>query len=93
MQITGEYKCVQDALHKITCRIRDNLSANGVVAEAKLKSNWKVNKEPVKGKPFFARGKSAYPSGRFQRRVFFTSFVFYWFPNSFIAFNSSKLIR
>ncbi|QCD90729.1 poly [Vigna unguiculata] len=68
VQITGEYKCVQDALHKITCRIRDNLSANGVVAEAKLKSNWKVNKEPVKGKPFFARGKSAYPSGRFQRR-------------------------
>ncbi|BAT99434.1 hypothetical protein LR48_Vigan319s000100 [Vigna angularis] len=68
VQITGEYRCVQDALYKITCRIRDNLSANGVVAEARPKSNWKVNKEPVKGKPFFARGNSAYPSGRFPRR-------------------------
>jgi len=81
MQITGEYRCVQNALYKTTCRIRDNLSASEVVAEARQKSNWKVNKDPVKGKPF-ARGKSAYPSGRFQRRVFFTSFVFHRFPIS-----------
>ncbi|RZC28093.1 RNA-binding KH domain-containing protein RCF3 isoform D [Glycine soja] len=75
VQITGEYRCVQNALYKITSRIRDNLSPNEVVAEARPKSNWKVNKDPVKGKPF-ARGKSAFPSGRFLPRVFFTSFVF-----------------
>ncbi|KAK7366887.1 hypothetical protein VNO80_08890 [Phaseolus coccineus] len=67
VQITGDYRCVQNALYKITCRIRDNLSADEVVAEARPKSNWKVNKDPIKGKPFH-RGKSAYPSGRFQRR-------------------------
>ncbi|RZC28091.1 RNA-binding KH domain-containing protein RCF3 isoform B [Glycine soja] len=67
VQITGEYRCVQNALYKITSRIRDNLSPNEVVAEARPKSNWKVNKDPVKGKPF-ARGKSAFPSGRFLPR-------------------------
>ena len=75
MQITGEYRCVQNALYKITSRIRDNLSPNEAVTEARPKSNWKVNKDPVKGKPF-SRGKSAFPSGRFLPRVFFTSFVF-----------------
>jgi len=78
MQITGEYRCVQNALYKITCRMRGNLSANQVVAEARPKSNWKANKDPAKGKPF-VRGKSPYPSGKFQRQVFFTCFVFYCF--------------
>lgn len=67
VQITGGYRCVQNALYKVTCRIRDNHLPNEVVAEARPKSNWKVNKDPVKGKPF-ARGKSAFPSGRFLPR-------------------------
>ncbi|KAH1234407.1 KH domain-containing protein HEN4 [Glycine max] len=67
VQITGEYRCVQNALYKITSRIRDNLSPNEAVTEARPKSNWKVNKDPVKGKPF-SRGKSAFPSGRFLPR-------------------------
>ncbi|KAL2348997.1 hypothetical protein Fmac_002997 [Flemingia macrophylla] len=62
--ITGGYRCVQNALHKVTCRIRANILPNEVDAEAILKSNWKVNKDPVKGKPF-AHGKSAFTSGRF----------------------------
>ncbi|KAK7407185.1 hypothetical protein VNO78_08887 [Psophocarpus tetragonolobus] len=66
VQITGGYRCVQNALYKITGRIRENLLSNDV-AEARPKSNWKVNKDLVKGKPF-ARVKSSFPSGRFQPR-------------------------
>ncbi|TKY69973.1 KH domain-containing protein [Spatholobus suberectus] len=65
VQITGGYICVQNALYKITCRIRDNLLPNEVVSEARMKPNWKVNKDPVKGK-HFPRGKSSFPSGRFM---------------------------
>ncbi|CAJ1931258.1 unnamed protein product [Sphenostylis stenocarpa] len=65
--ITGGYRCVQNALSAITCRIRDNILNNEVVAQARPKSNWKVNKDPGKGKPF-NRGKSANTSGRFQPR-------------------------
>ncbi|XP_027360991.1 KH domain-containing protein HEN4 isoform X2 [Abrus precatorius] len=64
VQITGGYQCVQNALYKITCRIRDNLLPNEVVAEARKKFNWKVNTDPVKGNSF-GRGRSAFPSGRF----------------------------
>ncbi|KAK7307271.1 hypothetical protein VNO77_40181 [Canavalia gladiata] len=64
VQITGGYRCVQNALYKITCRIRNNLSPNEVVAEARRKSNWKTKKDPVKSN-LFARGKSTFPSGRF----------------------------
>ncbi|KAK7309586.1 hypothetical protein RJT34_06437 [Clitoria ternatea] len=67
VQITGGYRCVQDALYKITCRIRGNILPNEVVAETRVKSNWKMNKDPVKGKKHFAQGKSALPSGRFWR--------------------------
>ncbi|RDX58213.1 RNA-binding KH domain-containing protein RCF3, partial [Mucuna pruriens] len=64
VQITGGYRCVQNALYNITCRIRDNLFPNEVIAEARMKPNWKGNKDRVKGKPF-SRGKSAFSSGRF----------------------------
>ena len=75
MQITGAYRCVQNALYKVTCIIRDNLSPNEVLAESRMKSNWKANKGPLKGN-HFGHGKSAFPSGRFLQKVFFTSFLF-----------------
>lgn len=75
MQITGGYRCVQNALYKITSRIRDNLLSNEVPVETRAKSGFKGNKDTIKGKPFPHR-KSAFPSRRFPPQVFFTSFVF-----------------
>lgn len=75
MQIAGGYRSVHNALYKITCSIRDNLLPNEVLAEARMKSNWKVNKGPLKG-GLFAHGKSVFPSGRFLPKVFPTTSVF-----------------
>lgn len=67
VQITGGYRCVQNALHKITSRIRDNLYPNEVLAEARTNSNFQVNKDIAEGN-FSAHGKSAFPLGRFMRQ-------------------------
>lgn len=89
MQITGGYRCVQNALHKITSRIRDNLYPNEVLAEARTNSNFQVNKDIAEGN-FSAHGKSAFPLGRFMRQVFFTSFellVFQFLLCLFLVFH------
>ncbi|KAK7252446.1 hypothetical protein RIF29_36386 [Crotalaria pallida] len=63
VQITGGYRSVPNALYKITCSIRDNMP-NEVLPEARMKSNWKVKKDPPKSN-HFAPGKSTFPSRRF----------------------------
>ncbi|RYQ81601.1 hypothetical protein Ahy_Scaffold1g107488 isoform B [Arachis hypogaea] len=66
MQITGAYRCVQNALYKVTCIIRDNFSPNEVPAESRMKSSWKPNKDPPRGN-HFGHGRS-FPSGRFLQK-------------------------
>ncbi|KAJ1382146.1 Tetratricopeptide-like helical domain superfamily [Sesbania bispinosa] len=66
VQITGGYRCVHNALYEITCRIRDNLLSNEVVAEGRMKSNFQGNKDTVGGSPFAHGKKSTFPSGRFR---------------------------
>ncbi|KAL1353912.1 hypothetical protein AAHE18_05G004100 [Arachis hypogaea] len=66
LQITGAYRCVQNALYKVTCIIRDNFSPNEVPAESRMKSSWKPNKDPPRGN-HFGHGRS-FPSGRFLQK-------------------------
>ncbi|CAI8595510.1 unnamed protein product [Vicia faba] len=64
VQITGGYKCVENALRNFTSRIRGNSLPNEVLAEARMKSSFQVNKDIVRSK-FISRRKSAFPFGRF----------------------------
>ncbi|XP_073220584.1 KH domain-containing protein HEN4 isoform X2 [Cicer arietinum] len=64
VQITGGYRYVENALRKITSRIRDNPLPNEGHAEARKKSSFQVNKDTVKSKIFTHR-KSGFPPGRF----------------------------
>ncbi|XP_015963343.1 KH domain-containing protein HEN4 [Arachis duranensis] len=66
LQITGAYRCVQNALYKVTCIIRDNFSPNEVPAESRMKSSWKPNKDPPRGN-HFGRGRS-FSSERFLQK-------------------------
>jgi poly(rC)-binding protein 2/3/4 len=68
MQITGGYKCVENALRKITSRIRDNPLPNEVFAEARKKQSFQVNKDTVKSK-FVTRKKTYVPFGKFPPQV------------------------
>ncbi|PNX95571.1 KH domain-containing protein at4g18375-like protein [Trifolium pratense] len=63
VQITGGYKCVENALRRITSRIRDNPLPNEVLAETRMKSSFQVNKDTVRSK-FVTRKKSYVPYGR-----------------------------
>ncbi|CAK8537123.1 unnamed protein product [Lathyrus sativus] len=64
VQITGGYRCVENALRKLTSRIRDNPLPNEVFSEARMKSSFQVNKDTVRSK-FIPRRKSAFPFERF----------------------------
>ncbi|MED6137997.1 hypothetical protein PIB30_070217 [Stylosanthes scabra] len=66
LQITGAYRCVQNALYKVTCIIRDNFSPDEVPAESRMKSSWRPNKDPSRGNNF-GHGRS-FPSGRFLQK-------------------------
>lgn len=76
MQITGGYKCVENALRKFTSRIRGNPLPNEVLAEARMKSSFQVNNKDTVRSKFIPRRKSAFPFGRFPPQVFFTSLTF-----------------
>ncbi|KAI5436123.1 KH domain-containing protein HEN4 [Lathyrus oleraceus] len=65
VQITGGYKCVENALRKFTSRIRGNPLPNEVLAEARMKSSFQVNNKDTVRSKFIPRRKSAFPFGRF----------------------------
>ncbi|KAI4314435.1 hypothetical protein L6164_027344 [Bauhinia variegata] len=64
LQITGEFRCVQNALYKVTGRIRESLLPNEMIGEARKNSNKKVSGKPLKGN-LSSQSISAFPSARF----------------------------
>lgn len=64
VQITGGYRCVENALRKITSIIRDNPLPNEVLAEARIKPSFPLNKDTVRSK-FITRKKPSFPFARF----------------------------
>ncbi|RHN55756.1 putative K domain, type 1 protein [Medicago truncatula] len=63
MQITGGYRCIENALRKITSIIRNNPLTNEVLAEARIKPSFPLNKDTVRSK-FITRKKSSFPFAR-----------------------------
>ena len=68
MQITGEFECVQNALHKVTNRLREYLLANEMPVDARTKSDRGFSVESVKGN-VSTRRKSAFLSRRSLLKV------------------------